>query len=448
MLPDADITNDPEYGHNIPITAHELCKENDWKFSRISQLMLKKIAIAHPQIQLGGGSEARPLWLAEALKRKYQVDLITLGKINLENLNKAYGTNIQSDEINIISLSIPAPLRHRFDALRGYRLHRFCRKHSNEYAAMISTYNVMDFGKPGIQFIADFSFDNSIRDLFYRHTYRAKAAFYKKSLIRSIYMKFSFLLSGISRKGWMNNLTISNSKWSQAILKKNYGLDSIVIYPPLPDDIPESAWDKKKDDFVVMGRISPEKQVDRVISILKRIRNQGFHIRLHICGRIDDWHYGNHIKELVLENKDWITWHGLLVGKRKDDILSSCKYGMSACQYEAFGIATAEMIKSGAIVWVPNSGGQMEIVSHPMLIYHDDHDAVQKIIQIISNEKAQSDIRHHLKNQKILFSKDIFLSKSLHLIDIFSNTPPDTHFGHNQSNKKLARQLFRSSKKL
>jgi len=38
---------------------------------------MKKIAIIHPQLIEGGGSEARALYIAEALKSEYDITLIT-----------------------------------------------------------------------------------------------------------------------------------------------------------------------------------------------------------------------------------------------------------------------------------------------------------------------------------------------------------------------------------
>ena len=96
---------------------------------------------------------------------------------------------------------------------------------------------------------------------------------------------------------------------------------------------------------------------------------------------------------------------------------------MSACQHEAFGIATAEMIKSGAIVWVPSDGGQTEIVSHPLLTYRDDNNAVEKIIHVLKNNRVQSDLRQHLDIQNKKFSKELFMRESINTIDKFLKAP-------------------------
>ena len=49
----------------------------------------------------------------------------------------------------------------------------------------------------------------------------------------------------------------------------------------------------------------------------------------------------------------------------------------------------AELLESGSLPFVPDSGGQAEIVSDPNLLYRDMDDAVAKIHRILSDkEKA------------------------------------------------------------
>jgi len=379
--------------------------------------MKKRIALAHPRMRIGGGSEARPLWIAEALKKDYRVDLITMGQIDLNRLNQAYGTDLKPGEINVVSLPIPRLFLNRFDALRGYRLHRYCRRHAKEYDVMISTYNAMDFGKRGIQFIADFSFDDAMRESLYRDVYGPNNSFYKKSLPRTIYLNIGRLLSGNNQDRWTKNLTISNSHWSRMILLKTFGMKSTVIYPPVVDNPVNIPWNRKTDEFVIMGRISPEKQIDRAISLLRKIRNEGFNIKIKIIGRIDDKQYGKKFLDSIAEDMQWISYCGLLTGKAKNTILASSRYGISACRHEAFGIAVAEMVKSGSIVWVPNSGGQTEIVKHPRLIYSNESDAIEKISGVLRSQRLQGEITHHLARRANLFTSHLFMKNTRRFID-------------------------------
>jgi len=123
--------------------------------------------------------------------------------------------------------------------------------------------------------------------------------------------------------------------------------------------------------------------VDAVISILSRVRQRGHDIHLHILGGADDSPYGLRIKSLAEQNRDWVFLEGWAVGEGKKKLLAGHKYGIHGRENEPFGIAVAEMVNAGCMVFVPKGGGQVEIVDNPALIFHDDADAVDKIDTIL-----------------------------------------------------------------
>lgn len=370
-----------------------------------------KIAIIHPSLIVGGGSEANPLWILETLKKDYDVSLITIGKVNLNRLNECYGTNLKPDEIKIISIPIPYLFRKRFDALRGYRFSRFCRKVAYKFDLMISTYNTMDFGRRGIQCIADFSFDDKLRRAFHPSLRGISALLYQDSPLRRAYLKLSETLAGSSADGWKRNLTIANSHWSGKIMKEVHGIETITIYPPVASEFPDIPWEKREDGFVCLARLVPEKRIDRIIEIMGKVRGRGWDIHLHILGRSDDSTYARSLKQLCEKNSDWVSLDGLVVGHKKLEFIAQHKYSISGRENEPFGIAVAEAARAGCIVWVPNGGGQMEIVNHPALIYNSVDDAVYKIEKVLNDNALQIELRKHLKKQAEKFSTENFMAE-------------------------------------
>lgn len=381
--------------------------------------MRDRVGVIHPHLRPAGGSEARALWIAEALKKNYQVSLISMGKIDLEALNQYYGTHLKNNEVNRIEIQIPKLFKNRFDALRSYRLSRYCKKNSDRFDLMILTYNVMDFGKKGIQFIADFSFDDELRRKFDSESKKSLKVFYKKSFLRKFYINFSKWISGESKEGWMKNITVANSKWSAEVLYENYGITADVIYPPVEEDFPDVPWKEKRNGFVAIGRLVPEKRFDRIIYILKRIRERGHDIHFHIIGSGKNRSYCKLLKRIVRENSSWCFLEGQKYGERKRNFLSEHKYGISGRFNEPFGIAPAEMVKSGMIVWVPDGGGQGEIVDHPDLIYKSEEDAVAKIEKVMKNGNKQKELLVNLENQSKKFSTIKFMSEIKNLINNF-----------------------------
>ena len=161
----------------------------------------------------------------------------------------------------------------------------------------------------------------------------------------------------------------------------------------------------------MIGRIAPEKQVERAIEILDAVRQRGHSIRLHLCGQIENDLYGRRIAQLCQDHAGWIVPEGRVSGARKAQILAHCRFGIQACGAEAFGISVAEMVKAGAIVFAPADGGQTEILDQPYLLFSNVNEAVEKILAVLENTSLQSDMRTHLKGQAQLFSAQSFMQE-------------------------------------
>lgn len=350
----------------------------------------------HSGITKGGGSEPCALWAVEALKKDYDVCLISMGNINLEDLNHAYGTDIKQGDIEVITLAQRRFFKRRFDAFRN-KLPRFCKKISSKFDLMISTYNVMDFGRRGMQIIADFNFDEELRKTYNRDK-NFKKWIYRDSFLRRLYLHIAKCMSGVLEKNWKENLTISLSSWGRKILKDKFGMESIVLFPPVISNFPNVLWDERENGFIFIGRICPEKEVDKVIKIIKNVRESNINVHLHIIGRIDKRHtkYANFIKKLCAENNMWCFFEGEIYGQKKLNFIANHKYGISGRSNEPWGIAVAEMVKAGCIVFVPDGGGQTEIVEKEEVIYNNELDALSKIKAIIQDKNLQAEIRKHL----------------------------------------------------
>jgi len=98
-----------------------------------------------------------------------------------------------------------------------------------------------------------------------------------------------------------------------------------------------------------------------------------------------------------------------MYGPEKERFLAGHKYGISGRRNEAFGIAVAEMVKAGSLVWVPDGGGQKEIVAHPELIYVGRDEAVAKIRSVLTEPEKQTRLRDHLRARAGLFSAERFV---------------------------------------
>ena len=383
-----------------------------------------RVALCFPHLVPGGGGESPTLWAVEALKHDYEVTLIGEGRISLPKLNACYGTRIGPGEVRVVEIPMPGPFLCSFAAFRGAILNRYCLKHASEYDLMVSMYNVLDFGRKGIQFIADFSFHAPLREALHGLPAGRKRWLYKPSPFRTAYIAFNNLLGGTTFEGWRRNTTVSNSHWTRGVMKRTFGISSEVIYPPVLVDRPPRPWAEKEIGFVYLGRLSYEKRVEQIIDILSCVRTRHPEVHLHVVGGAHH-SYLRSLEPLFRRHRDWIHYEGRKFMEEKVAIIDRHRYGISACAYEAFGIAVAEMTHVGNLVFVPDGCCQVEIVDHPDLIYRDRKDACAKIIRVLDSPEKQEALRRHVLSWNGRFSPRRFMREVRELVQrFFAENPP------------------------
>jgi glycosyltransferase involved in cell wall biosynthesis len=376
-----------------------------------------KVAIGHPFLGRGG-SESTVMWLIEALKPGCDITVITTGGWDLAELNMYYGTRVREEEVRVRIAPVPFPLQGlSAAAFRAACYQRYAREVAAEYDVRLSAYNLTDWGLPAIHFIADFSWHLEIRN---RIDPPSPGLIYKDSALRKAYLGISAAYANPSGRDLLRqDRLIANSMWTAELIRQVCHVDSTaVVYPCVWTEFPKTAWEDKEDAFVMIGRVTPEKQVERAIAILRLVRDRGYAIRLHLCGHIDNDLYGRKIAMLCREHSDWIIPEGFVSGARKTQILSRCRFGIHTRGAEPFGISVAEMVQAGAIVFAPDRGGQVEILDHNDLLFQTMDDAVDKICAVLSSTEKQASLRNHLAKNAGIFRAENFMRESLEAIAV------------------------------
>ena len=369
------------------------------------------MAIGHPHIGRGG-SEARVMWLIEALKRDFEVTVLTTGGWDLAALNDYYGTQVGGDEVKV-RVAPASLLVHGLEtaALRGAYYQRFAHRVAEEYDIRISAYNPTDWGLPAIQFIADFSWYPELRP---RLDPPPPGFIYRDTIVRRAYLRLAAALEEPSGRDVLrDDFLIANSRWSASIVKQYFGVNcGVIVYPPVWTRFPHIPWEEKEQSFAMISRVAPEKQIERAIEILEEVRRRGYAVQLHLCGKIGNDLYGRRIARLCRERADWIIAEGSVGGAKKAQILARCRFGIQTRAAEPFGISVAEMIKSGAIVFAPDNGGQAELLDNPDLLFRDASDAAEQICAALSSPERQCALRAHLARQSELFNAETFMEEA------------------------------------
>jgi glycosyltransferase involved in cell wall biosynthesis len=272
---------------------------------------------------------------------------------------------------------------------------------------MFSTYNEMDFGRPGIQYILDPLFTRSLLLLLNPRPSPLRRIFYRNAALRRSYLGLARRLSRTDPAGIRRNLTLVDSDWTGGWTRTHLGVEPVTLYPPVPDPGPGRPWDQREEGFVCLGRIIPEKQADKVLTIVEGLRARGIEAHLHIIGSIGDRAFGRRLKAAAAD-RPWVRIEERVSAEQKRVILASHRYGLHGKENEPFGIAVAEMAAAGCLVWVPAGGGQTEIVGHPDLIYESVPEAVSKIQAILGSPERRDALRDALRGRMARFSTERF----------------------------------------
>jgi len=380
-----------------------------------------RVVDAHPGLGMGG-SEARVMWGIAALRGYADVTLITGRAFELDRLNRHCGTDVRPTDFH--ARVTPQWLRRTVghtDALRGAAFGRYLRRAEREFDVCCSGYNHMDFGKPTIQFMADFSFDDELRQAYDPSPPGARAWAHRRGLLRRAYLGLARAIAGRSAYDGRDDWIIANSHWTAAVLKERRGIVCRgVIYPPVVCDAPEVPWAERENGFVCLGRVSHEKRIERAIDIIARVRAMGHEVHLHLIGPIGDDAYGRMIAAKIRENAEWCFAEGSKTAREKFELLAKHKWAVHGRDGEAFGIAVAEQVRSGCVPFVPAIGGPAEIVGEESLCYRDEAEAAAKIDAMMCGPERQTAVCAHLADRAKLFSTDVFMGEFRQIVMDFA----------------------------
>jgi len=368
-----------------------------------------KVAVVQPILVPGGGTEAVTAWTIESLKNEYDVSLVSFSAVTADALNLYYGTELRDGEFSIVQVNLPPLLKRtsRLMLLKDHLMVRWCKSAYGRFDLFISVGGAMDFGAKGVQYMALAPGSTLVKVLA-----RDPKVPIWYHIFKRAFMRLSEFMSASSQERIRQNVTLVTSKWAGRLIEDLFEIPNYeVVYPPVNGPSTKAPWATREEGFLCVARISPEKQIERAIEILKLVREKGFNISLRIVGRQDDSQYFEGIRRLCEENGSWATLEGPLTREELGGLMDQFKYGINAASDEPFGIALAEMVRAGCIIFVPDSGGQTEIVDEPQLIYSGIDDAVNKITNVLNDSKSQEILLKGLEGRGEIFSTQEFCNK-------------------------------------
>ena len=382
---------------------------------------MKKVLLVQTSLQPPGGANGVAAWIIEALKEEHAVSILTWTPVELAPINRYYGTSLRASELTAYVIHpilrtvincLPGPI----GKLKTSLLLRVCKRIKDNYDVILTANNEADLGCKGIQYVhfPRFYPPRPTADLRWYH--------FSSALINAYY-RLCMRISGFSFERMKQNLTLVNSDWTGAKVRECHGIATTTLYPPIPGVFPEIPWEDRENSFVCIGRIAPEKELEKMIDALAAVRSQGWKIHLHIVGEPENRRYYERILQGAQENASWIILEGDVSREELVRLVSMHRYGIHGMVEEHFGIAVAELVRGGCLVFVPRGGGQVEILEgDERLLYGTAEEAAEKIIRVMSDPDLQRVLRTQLASKEELFSTEQFTLRIQEIVRHFGET--------------------------
>jgi len=376
--------------------------------------------MVQPSLNPPGGGNGVAVWMIEALKKDHRVTLLSWTAPNLESINRFYGTSLSPSDFELrlvpwivrkIAERTPTPMALVKD---NYLLLK-SRPLGSQFNLIISADNEVDVGRRCIQYIhyPKLSLRPEV-DLRW---------FHRIPFAIDAYRWLGMRLTGFSLERMRRNLTLVNSDFIGERVRALHGVETLTLFPPAAGSFPDIPWECREDGFVCLGRIAPEKRLEMIIEILSAVRSRGNRLHLHIIGTSGNDAYGDSIKACIDANRTWISMHESMPRQELVQLLASHRYGIHAMDGEHFGMAVAEMVRAGCIVFAPNSGGPVQILGgNERLLYISPEDAAEKIVSTISSDERQKELRDYLAVRAKQFCEQRFM---LQVREVVGHFKPD-----------------------
>lgn len=236
------------------------------------------------------------------------------------------------------------------------------------------------------------------------YKYSQETTKWEKPLFKPIYSYLvNFLRMWDYAAAQRPDFIVTNSETTRKRIKKFYGRDSKVIYPPVDLDFKVSDGLKKASApyFVAVGRLSKYKNFDLLVKTFNEVR-----FPLIIVGSgLEE----NKLKQMAKEN---ITIKTNCPDEEKDEIIENSIGLINPVVDEDFGIVPIEAMAHGKPVLAHRSGGHVETIIEGETGLLFDEDTVEslseKLIEFEKKIKNKEFDHDKIKEHSKKYSKEIF----------------------------------------
>ena len=223
---------------------------------------------------------------------------------------------------------------------------------------------------------------------------------------------------------------VCNSAFTKNVIDREYGVESVVLYPPV--SVSDFKSKRKENMIIYVGRFSKltqSKRQDVLIKAFKSLSKSGINNwKLILAGGVEVG-VGNYIDELkkmsnglnieIIESPGFKTLKELY-GKSRI-FWSASGYGEDEIKFpekvEHFGMTVVEAMSAGCIPVVYNAGGHKEIVRNESngFLWDKIGDLLTKTKQVINGKGVYTSLMKEAKKDSLNFSYETFEKEVMNL---------------------------------
>ena len=152
----------------------------------------------------------------------------------------------------------------------------------------------------------------------------------------------------------------------KAILEEDFGLKNVVSLPNCIDLTEAKSFDrniaeKEVLDILYIGRIEPNKGIDYTLEACKALKEEGVKFHLNFAGKEEiEGQYIPRFKDEFAEN---FTFHGIVSGNKKSEVLKKCDIFLLPSFYEGLPMSLLETMSFGQVPVVTPVGSIPTVVT-------------------------------------------------------------------------------------
>ena len=196
-------------------------------------------------------------WAIQALARDYDVTLALLGPMDVQGLNRSFGTSLSESDFQQRLASGKYKRLLRCMPTQGALFESnltsaWARELDSQehFTALLCTQNEADFGRTGVQYIHYPSWYLPRPDVEMKWFHRIPG-------LLALYRSICFRCGGTTHAGIRRNISLANSEFVAGRIRDIHGGNPRVLAPPVPGDFPAVAWEKRRAAFVGVEPGSP-----------------------------------------------------------------------------------------------------------------------------------------------------------------------------------------------